>query len=245
MREYPTYRLCGVMECQTRRHRRPVDQYHRNSLDQSRFQLGLGADTTSVLGDYMGYPVALKQGEVVCKPEGAARDQGCGVGQRQGAFGRIDQTQKIVVLGFGGKSAKRLFADGQKDTARIIGQGGNSGLYIRNHVPVIARPRHPGRTHQCAQRHAGCGAGGYGIAADLCGKGVCGIDDMGDLIGADVICQPRIATKSTDAGWQRLRDGLFGSARVGKDCIYPGARQFPRQRRRFGRATQEKDSRHV
>ena len=47
MREYPTYRLCGVMECQTRRQRRPVDQYHRNSLDQSRFQLGLGADTTS------------------------------------------------------------------------------------------------------------------------------------------------------------------------------------------------------
>lgn len=245
MRPYPTHHLGGVMKCQARRQRRSVDQYHRNLLDQSRFQLGLGADTARVLGDDMRDAVALQQGEVILQPEGTAGDQGCGVGQRQGAFGRIDQTQKIVMLGFGGKSGKRLFADGQKDTARIIGQGGNGGFRIRSHVPVIARPRQPGWTHQRAKRRSRREAGRYSIAADLRGKGVGGIDNMGDLIGANIVRQPHRTAKPTDADRQRLRDRLFGSTRIGKDCVHPGTRQITGQCRGFGRATQEKDARHV
>lgn len=244
MKGDPVHHALGAAEGLARRQARAINQDHRNLLYQSRFQLGFGTCAPGILGDDIGDGIALQKRQIVGQRKGAACDDHGGIRQRQGRPGRIDQTQQIVVLRLGGKGRQRLLADGQKDPGGVVGQGGDRRICIGDVAPVVTRPGHPLRANQGTKRRAGCKTGVNGIAADLGGKGVRRVNDMGDAAGADIVRQPTRAAKTANAGGQRLGHRHCRAAGIGKDRIDTRARQFVRQRRGLGRATQKKDADH-
>jgi len=240
----PVHDRFGAGEQGSCRKRRPVDQYDRNPEDSSRFQLCLGARTTGVLGDDKGDAMLSQKGKIALCGEGATRDDGTGIRQRQGVFRRIDKTQKIVVLGLRGEGLKVLFADRQKDTRRTHGQGIDGGIHIRDMMPVITCPGKPARSFEAAKRRTGLQGGGNGVAAHLRREGMGGIDDVGDPLAAEIFDQPFDPAKAADARGQRLGNRAFRPAGVREHRVNICAGQRPRQLRGFGCAAQKKDASH-
>ncbi len=240
----PVHDRFGAGKQGSRRKNGPVDQYDRNPEDSSRFQLCLGPGATGVLGDHMGDAMLPQKGKIAFCSEGATRDDGTGIRQRQDILRRIDQPQKIVMMGLRGEGLKVLFADRQKDTRRTHGQGIDGGINVRDMVPVITWARAPARPFEAAKRRAGLQGGGNGVAAHPRRKGMGGIDDVGDPLAAEIFDQPFDPAKAADARRQRLRNRAFRSAGIGEYRVNPCAGQRPRQLRGFGGAAQKKDASH-
>ena len=90
---------------------------------------------------------------------------------------------------------------------------------------------------------AGLRAGGDGIGRHLGGIGMRGIDHGVDLLVAQPSRKPFDAAEAADAGGQRLRSGIGGSAgqrQGGVEARVAG--QQLRQRRGFGGAAENEDA---
>lgn len=226
------------------RHWRPVDQNDRNPQGSSRFQLGRRTGAARILGNDTADAVVAQQGKVVGRGKGPAGDDDGGIGQRQRPFRRVDEPQKIVVLRLRRKGGERLLADGQKDPTRRLRQGCDGRRNVGNGMPVIARARFPWRAFIGAERPAGRGRGGHGVAAHPRRERVRGVDDMGDRLFLKEACQPLGPAEAANARRQGLRDRLPGAARIGKDRVDARVGKAPGEAGRLGRSTQKKDAWH-
>ena len=223
----------------------PVDQNDWNPQDSSRFQLGLGATSASVLGDDHLDPVLRQKIQVVCLGKWTAGDHRYGVGKRQGAFGRIDEPQKVVVVRLGSEQRKCLFADRKKDARGFVGQRVGGGFCAGYMLPVVTGSRDPRRTFQHQKRDVGNGACGHSVTAHLCRERVGRIDDMGDAFGLEPLNKPVHSAKAANTHGQRLRDWRVGPPGIGKDSVDASFGQGTGQCRSFGGSAQQQDARHV
>ena len=218
------------------------DQYDGQVQAACGLQLCQRSHAARVFGDDMGDGMGAHQGHIRFDREGAAIQHHFGNWQRQSCVRRIDKAQKVEMLRLGGKGSKGLFAYGKKDAGRAIGQGGNSRQCIGNRQPVVARLRQPRQAFMCNQRNLGHRASLNSVAADLAGKRVGCIHQMGDLRVNNIVGKavyPAIAAK---AGGQRLFYGVFGAPSVGKDGVYPCVGKGMGKGRGLGCATQKKDA---
>ena len=222
----------------------PVDQNDRDAPGPSRIELGPRTGTARVLRHNQKDPVIHQQAQILRLGEGAARDDGFRVGQRQSAFGRVDKAQKVMVLGLCTEGREVLLSDSEEDPSGRLGKCFDGGTDIRNDVPVVARAGRPRRAFKGAERRPGFRASRDGIATHLCGEGVRCIDDMGDAFGPDVFGQSLRATEATDPSRQGLRKGCARASGIGEDGIRASLGQSASQSARFGRAAEEKDARH-
>lgn len=227
------------------RQRRPVDQNDRNPQGSSRFQLGIRAAATGILGNDQADPIGLQKCEIVRFVKGAAREDQRYVGQGQGGCRRIHQAQQIPVLGPRGEIRQRLLADRQEDAGGVVRQRSDSPRRIGNRAPVIARPDHPRRALERADRGSGQGACGKGIAAHASSERMSGVNHMGDPFGAQIGRQPVDSAEPAHTGRQGLRHRAFRAPGIREDRIDPCVGQAAGQRRRLGRAAEQKDARHV
>lgn len=223
---------------------RAVDQDHRKGKVAGGGQLGFGPGAPGVLGDDDVDAVVLQQRKVAFGGEGAARDDGMGVGQGQRFGRRVDKAQKVVVLRGLGEKAKVLATDGEEDPARGLAKGGNRGFKVGDVGPVVLRSGGPRRAFKGDQGRVGFGAGGDGIRAHLRGERVGRVDHMGDGFGLDVGLEAFGAAKAADADGQRLGDRGLGATGVGIDSIHPRLSQGAGHLCGFGRSAQKKDARH-
>ncbi len=226
------------------RHGGPVDQDDGQAKAAGGRQLGLGPGAAGVLGDNMGDPVILQKSKVGGQVKGAAGDDSMGIWQGQGAFGRVDKAQDVVVPGPGSKGLQGLLADGKKDPCGRIGQGSDGGFGIWHMGPLIAFPGAPRRALQRHQRQVQLGAGGDSIPAHPRGEGMGRIDDMGDALILQVSNQPFHAAKAAHPHGQGLRHGHGRAPGVGKDRIRPCLGQGAGKQACLGRAAQKKDAWH-
>jgi len=229
----------------TRRQYRPINQNDWNLQESSRFELRLGTASAGVLGDDDLDPVVGQKLQVLRLGKGATRDHRFCVGQRQMAVGRIDQSQKIVVLRLGSKKRERLLADSKKDARRSIGQRPDSGFGVWDMLPVVARSRDPGRPFQHQKRDADAIACGQGILAHPGRERVGCIDDMGNSFGFEPCNKSVHTTKATDTHRQGLGNWRLGSPCIGKDGVNFRVGQRASQHRGFGGSAQQQDTRHV
>ena len=162
----------------------------------------------------------------------------------QGAGGVIHQPQKIAVLRLRREGVDVLTADGQENPLRGSCQRCDGGLNVCHMCPAVTLPWHPGRTFQRDQRRAGGRASSDGIAAHLRGKGVRGVDHMGDPLGLKVGAKPRHPAKSADPHVDRLAHRRLGPPGVGVDARKPRLRDGLRHKVRLGRAAQKQDACH-
>ncbi len=196
---------------------RTVDHQHRQAQRPRGVQLGACAAAACVLGHDQFYVMALHQRPVIRFGKRPARHNHIAI--RQGQFtGFIHQPQQVVVLGLGGEVLKVHPPYRQKDTLRQAGQGSHCAADIGNVLPAVPVLRRPGRTSQRSQRQPGIAAGGNGVPAHLRGKGMSGIDHVGDRVIAKVLRQPVRAAKTTDTHGQGLRAGVIDPSGIGIGC---------------------------
>ncbi len=224
--------------------RRTVNQDDRNPQAPCRPKFRLGSATTGVLGHDQADAVIAHQRRVARFGERTTGDDRMGVGYRQRTLGRINQSQQVMVLGFGGEFGQVLLADRQENAGGRVRQGGDGTGDIGNALPGVPRPRHPGRAFQRGERHARLSAGGQGVPAHLRGEGMGRVDDMRDAFGPQVIAKAPDSAEAADTRGQGLGDRCLGPAGIGKDSRDPGACHGARERRGFGGAAEDKEARH-
>ncbi len=192
-------------------------------------QFGDGPGATCVFAHNDIDTVDLKQRCIRSHIKRAARDDDIMVGQRGRHVRRIYQAQNIVVLGLRTKFVNMHTAKRQHDAPALPRQRSNCAGDIRDMLPSVTWLRTPCRSRQRQQRHAQLRAGVVGVPAHLCRKRVCGINNMADIMIAQVGFQTSHAAKTTNTVGNGLRARGFDAASIGKDggnaTISDGARE--------------------
>ncbi len=234
-------RLAGNLSCG---YKGPVDQDHRQAKLPRGDQLGFSPRAASILGNDHLDPVGLQQGPVTCRVKGAAGNDHLRIRQGQRPDRRVHKAQKIVVLTSRRKGGKVLPTDGEEHPPRGSAKDGGGLCKVSNMRPAVAVASRPGRALQRNHGDARDAAGLCGVLADPRGKRVGGVDQMADVLGAQIGHQAIHPAEPADANRQGLRHGGFGPSGIGIDCINARLCQGQRHLRGFGRSAQKKDAWH-
>lgn len=223
-----------------------VDHQDRQTKRAGGVDFGLGPSPTRVFAYDPINGMGFKQRDVVGGFERATRN-GHGVKRQARRFaGRVDQTQDVVMLWLGSKSLEVHAAKGQHDTFGRCVQRSNSGINVRHVLPVIPRFSLPRGTRQGGQRRAGFGAGMKGVPAHLCGKRVCGINDMADVMVADVTRKALCPAKAPISRGHRLLARVRNATSIAKRGTDALISHGLRKGAGLGRAAKNKEMlRHV
>lgn len=229
---------------EARRQHRTVDQDDRQAQRARRVELRPRACAAGVLGDDEVDAVAGQKFPVGSLGEGAARDDGRGIGQGQGDIGRIDEPEQIMVLRLDGEGAQALPADGKEDPRRCDRKGLDGRVHVGHMAPGVAEAGDPRRALEGGKRDAGRPAGGNRVPAHLRCERMGRVDHMGDPFGAQIAHQPLHAAEAADPGRQRLRPRRIGAPGIGKDRVGPRGGKGAGKPAGLGRAAEKKDARH-
>ena len=226
------------------RHGRSVNHDDWQAQRTRGVQLCLGPRSPCVFGHNMGDGMVPHQGGVTCHIKRAARQNDCVVRQRERCLRRIDQTQQKVMFGTRGESVEVLLANRQKHACGVMRQRINSARYVTDTDPVIAIIHRPRRALERGKADASLCTGRHSVRAYLRGKGVGGIDDMGDGFVLQVFDQTSNASEPANPRLKGLRNRTQRPARIGKNCIHTAFCQSAGKARSLCRAAEQKDACH-
>ena len=161
---------------------RPLDHNDGQAASTGSGEFGSRAFAAGIFAYDALDTLGLQQGQVALQGKRASIDHGGMISKRRRVGRLIHQAKHVVVLGLGGKGRQVHAANGEQYTLGRASQGAN-GLIDRCHtLPLVAldrSPRWPGKGNGL---NAALGCGGYNVFAHLRGKGVGGIDDMGNAL---------------------------------------------------------------
>ena len=214
--------------------------YHDHGQRQltGRRDFCIGTTASGILGHDQIDAVLLHQRQITLNDERATIQHSFAVRKRQRCIRCVNQPKQIKVLWIRRELGQMHAAYSQHDTASRPVQSGDGSSDVRDICPIIAIINAPRGTRQRDQRHARLRASSYGIAAHLCGKGMCRVDNMGDGMSLQICCQTRNAAKAAYALGQWLANGprhTTGERDRGADARLT---QDAAQRGAFGRAAQ-------
>lgn len=231
------------MYFRSRRQLRAGDHQYRHAERTRGVELGAGSVAARVLADDAFDALAAQQGDFIVEAEWAAREQQGVIRQRQRFCGRIDQAQQIMVLGLIGKQRCLQAADGEQHALRGPGERRHGGRKIGHFLPAIAGLCLPGWPAECEQRRAGANCRSVGIATHARSKRMGGIDEVADVLCAQIGDQTVDAAKAAVAGRQRLGTRLFDPASVAEHRVDAALGKGARQGAGFGAAAEQQDFR--
>ncbi len=222
-----------------------ADHHHRQSKLARGIDLGARALTAGILGDDDVNMVLAEQRDITFDPERSAINHNFSFRQAQSCCRRIDQAQEVVVLRRAGEGAQGLTTDSQEYSLRLRRQGQRCRCFVGNDGPAVARFRAPRRAFERCQWHANRGAGFDGVAAHLGGKGVSGVDHLGDHFGAQIGHKTLHPAKAAGPPGQGLRRRFSGATGIRIDGIHSRSGQCLRHQVGLGGAAQQKDACHA
>lgn len=240
----PVHHVVGRVEFGARGQGGAVDHQHRQVELAGGDDLGLRARAACIFGDHKVYGVGLHQFTVAFERKRPAIDDQAVVGEPGRFRRRVDETQQIVMLRLGGKGIHMHPPQRQHDAARRTGQRCDRACDVGHMGPAIAFFSAPRRARQGDMRDARQARGLDRMGAHRRGKGVGGVDQMGDAMAKQIIDQPGHASKATDAHGNGLAHRLVrapGIAERRRDTLI---RQQAGQRARLRCAAQQQDVVH-
>lgn len=237
----PMHHLVDVMRLHPWWQEGAVDEDHRKPQLARGDQFGLRTPSPGIFADDYVNGVVLHQSDIAIGGEGATIQDDAMVRQARSACGRIDEAQEVMVLGLRCEGIHMDAAQGQHDVARGPRQRRDRRVNVGNHSPAVPRTGFPWRTGEGDMRNARLACGGDRVGADLRGEGVGGIDQMGDIIVAQVARKPVGPAKAayTDRHW--LGFWPFHPPGIAQGRPHAALRQRGNQRARLHCAAQDKD----
>ncbi len=199
-----------------------VDHDHRNAKRAGSFDFRKGRRTAGVFRDDHLDPVALQHVDFIGKRKGSTRRDVARIRNLKRRFYRIDAADQIAVLRRGFKGQELLSAKRQKSVFADGTQGGDRFLDASNVQPMVALPRHPGRTRQSDQRYACHASGPYGIGRNARRIRVRRIHQQIETFLGNIARQTLSAAKAPDAHRDGLLDRVLRAARHGQQNSVAG-----------------------
>lgn len=221
----------------------PFDQDDLNPKAARGVQFRAGSDAAGIFRDDEVDPVILQEAEVVFVGKGAAGK--FDLGWEGQVHRRIDEAQKVMMLGLCSKDFQLQATDCQKDALRSCRQMGNGGLHVGHMGPAISCSGLPRLALQRDEAHLRCRAGRDRVGRHLGGKGVCRIDHMGDAFLPQVLNQPVDAAEASNPQGKGLGHGRLGSTRIRENGRNALIGKTFRHQTRFGRSAKKKDAHRV
>ncbi len=218
-----------------------VDHYDRKVQRAGGGELGVSTCSAGVFGDDEVDFVGLHQGFVGGFGKRAAIHNDLGLRQRKGRFGRVDKAQKVAVLRVWREVGQMHPPHGEHDIAGGTVKGRNGGGNVGDMGPVIAGLRGPWGTREGSERHVCSLGGGNGIMAHPGGEGVCGVDQMGDLVVAQESGEAIRPAKAADTLRQWLAHGAVDAAREADGALQAYLGHRAGEGRGLGRAAKDQE----
>lgn len=226
--------------------RRTVDHDDRKTKAAGRSEFCVSPRAAGVFRHDKIDVMGLHQGCVGGLGKRAAIDDDFGLRQGQRGFRWVHEAQEVAMLRVGREIGQMHAAHGEHDIARRTLKGRDGRADVGDVGPVIAGLRAPWRPGQRDQRHARRAGGCDGVVAHLAGERVRGVDQMGDLVGAQIGRKPLRPAKPADALRQRLTHGAIHAARETDGAAEARIGHGARQCGRLGRAAKDQEVRlHV
>lgn len=207
-------------------------------------QLGPGPAATGILADDQVDGMIAQQGGVTLNGEGAAIHRNAVAGQGRRNVGGIDQTQQVMMLRCRPEFGQMHPPKCQHDPLRRPVQRTDGSTNIRHMAPVIAGAGDPGRAAKRDQRHVGHCGGLYSVLADPGSKGMGCVDQVGDCVIAQIICQSRYPAKAAHADSHGLLARVPHPSGIGQRGGQSSLGKVLGQFAGFGRAAKDQDVRH-
>ncbi len=224
---------------------RPLDHDHGQSQFARGIDLGARTPSPGVPGNDPLDTSRADQLQLTREFEWSARHDYIRLAQRQLTVGSIDQSQCIDVLRFGTESADVLPPNCEKNPGARIGQSCNSRRNIGHLDPLVAGGLTPRRAFKGDQRRFGDSTGSNRVATDLDCERVRRIDDMRDVLIAEIVSQSARAAEAADTNRHRLAGGNARAAAIGIDRVTSGPRQRIGKRMGITCSAQNKGACHV
>lgn len=241
---HPVKDRCDVMGLRAVGQGGAVDHQDRNLQLARGDQFCLCAGAARILGHNQIDAMRLHQPLVRGHIKRATVDDDMVVGQGGWGLRRIDQTQKVAMRRPGRESMQMHPPEGQHDGAPWHVEGGHGSRDVRNMRPQIAIACDPCRAGQRQQRRARKPGCAHRIGADRGGERMGCIDQMGDMMCAQILCQPVRAAKPAHAHRHRLGFRAINAACVAEGRGQARAGQFGDKACGFYRAAEDKDVLH-
>jgi len=197
----------------------PADHHHRQRQIARGLDFGRGRIASGVPRHHDFGAVIGQHGAVAGAVERSARHDQFGGGERQRRPRRIDQPYQIRMLRMRGEGLQMQPANAEKHPARRRTKRVGRSLEIIDLDPAITGRTRPWRALQRQQRHAGQGAGGDRMRADLRREWMGGVDDARDVFTAQIVHHSVDATEAADPPGNRRRRRIFGPAGIGKNRV--------------------------
>ena len=186
-----------------------------------RGDLGVGRIAAGVLGNDDVDPAVAQQRPLGIEVERSASLQNDEIGWQSGGVGSIDTARHIVVLRCGREKVQILAAETEEHTPWRRTEHPCGGVRVRHDLPAIAWLGLPGGAHDRHERNAEPHAGFDGIAGNLVGVGMRGIDHRIDALGLEPLRQTSHPAEAADARRDRLRTRVRGASGQRQDRLVP------------------------
>lgn len=224
----------------------PVYHNDRQAQRAGSFDFGRRASASCVFANNDIDAMFPKQRRVPSDVKRAARHHNRVAGQGRRRIGRVNQSQDVVVLRLCRELVQMQPSKRQHHALRRAVQRGDGACHVGNNSPVVTRHGLPGRARQCHQMRPGFVAGLRSVPAHLRGKRVRGINNMADVMVANVLRQTFSASKTTFTARDRLRFRIGDASRVAEGRSQTTRGDKLRQGAGLGCAAQNKEVlRHV
>jgi len=198
------------------RARRAGDHDHLDAKGAGRRDLAIGRRAAAVLRQDGVDVVVGQQGVLVGGAEGAARLDIARMGHGEPGLDRINAAHEVMVLRRRLQRMDLIAPERHQHAAWALAELGDRVGNIGGLCPDVAGLAFPGGTKQGDKRHAGHARGLRGIARDVGGEGVSGVDQRVDAFRGEVCGHSRGTAKAA---------GACGDAHIERVARAAGKRQ--------------------
>jgi len=181
-----------------------------------RDKLSVGGRAATVLADDRVDAMRLKQFELTGFVERSTAENVDGIGNGERRLDRIDAADEVEMPGRILEGGDLLSSERKEDPARCLAERPRRVFGIRYRQPAIPLGRTPGLAIEPQHRHAGHGRRTGGIRGYPRGVGMCGIDEQGDTLVAQIGRDALRAAETATADGNGLGGRLQGPAGKGK-----------------------------
>ncbi|TQM94850.1 hypothetical protein BD293_3540 [Roseinatronobacter monicus] len=240
----PVQHCCDVMRFAAVGQGGAVDHQHRQTKRARGDKLRLRPTAARILGHNQINTVGAHQRLIRSGIERAAIQNDMVIGQGRWHLWRVHKAQNIVMLGLCRETRQMHPAQGQQNTPRGASKCRDRRRNIGHAVPVIAGDRGPRGARQGQKRHPGDLRGLHGMCTHLRGERMGGVNQMGDVMGAQIGDQPLHPAKTTHPHRNGLWLGPLHPPCIAECGAKPRPCKFGDKARGLNRATKDKDIVH-
>ncbi|TCL10195.1 hypothetical protein BXY66_2264 [Shimia isoporae] len=219
----------------------PIDHDHGQSQLSGRNKLGLGADSTAVFANNNVHAKFFHHCEVTGQGKRPSAYNDSMMWQRRRRLWLVDKPQNVVMLGLIGKGRYVLFAKREQNPSGLSLQSIDRAANVRDVRPKIFFPGFPRWARQSDQLHSRTLTCMKRVPTHLSSKGMRGIDNMRDIVGAQVSNKAIDPSEPANPRWQRLGLGSCNAASIGKHGVHSTLGHKRGQLARLGGSAKDKE----